>query len=328
MTVTELRNKLVNYAIQYVGCKQGDTRHQRVIDTFNLISPLPDGWKMTYTAAWCAAFTSACAHACGFDKIIPLSANCGVLVSRAKTMGCWVESDAYTPSAGDIIVYDWQDTGNPANNVGAPDHVGIVASVSGKTMKIVEGNYSTAHTCDYRVMTVNSRFIRGFIVPKYSTLASASEAAKKPSSPAKTSEVAISKTYRVISKKGMNVRVQPKVGTTIVGVMAFNSTFKATKKSGDWVYSPSMKGWVCAKDSTNTYLVEVTTQPYRKTFKVVTKAGSNIRSGPGTSYKKIGGLTSGKTFVATKQSGNWVYGPSLNGWVCVKDSKGTDLKEV
>lgn len=170
MTVTELRNKLVNYAIQYVGCKQGDTRHQRVIDTFNLISPLPDGWKMTYTAAWCAAFVSACAHACKFDSIFPLSANCGTMMTKAMKMGIWVEDDNYKPRPGDIIMYDWQDSG-VGDNKGAPDHVGIVAVTDGNVMKVVEGNYSTRHTCDYRVMSVGGRYIRGYIVPMYAKLA-------------------------------------------------------------------------------------------------------------------------------------------------------------
>lgn len=172
MTVTELRNKLVNYAIQYVGCKQGDTRHQRVIDTFNLISPLPDGWKMTYTAAWCAAFVSACAHACKFDSIFPLSANCGTMMTKAMKMGIWVEDDGYRPRPGDLIMYDWGDNG-AGDDKGAPDHVGIVVNCEGGNIKVVEGNYSTKHICSYRNIPVNGRYIRGFIVPMYAKLAGA-----------------------------------------------------------------------------------------------------------------------------------------------------------
>lgn len=324
-SVNELRQKLVSYAQSYLGAKQGDAKHKKIIDIFNSIKPYPDGWAMTYSAAWCAAFVTACAHACGFDSIIPESANCGVMMTKAMKMGIWVEDDNYSPRPGDLIMYDWQDSG-AGDDRGAPDHVGIVAANDGKVIRVIEGNFSTKHTCDYRVMSVGGRYIRGYIVPMYAKLATAEKPSTKPTP--KPSETAISKTYRVISKRGMNVRALPQVGATIVGVIAFNSTFKASKRSGNWVYSPSMKGWVCAKDSTNTYLVEVTTQPYRKTFKVVTKLGSNIRSGPGTNFRKIGGLTSGKTFVATKQSGNWVYGPSLNGWVCVRSGNSVYLKEI
>lgn len=171
MTVTELRNKLVKYACGYVGAKQGDTKHRKIIDIFNSINPSPDGWKMTYTAAWCAAFVSACAHACGFDSIIPESANCGVMMTKAMKMGIWVEDDNYKARPGDIVLYDWQDSGVGENKTGAPDHIGIVAVTDGNVMKVVEGNYSTRHTCDYRVMSVGGRYIRGYIVPMYAKLA-------------------------------------------------------------------------------------------------------------------------------------------------------------
>lgn len=170
MTVTELRNKLVRYAQSYLGAKQGDAKHKKIIDIFNSIKPLPDGWSMNYSAAWCAAFVSACAHACGFDSIIPESANCGVMMTKAMKMGIWVEDDNYKPRPGDIIMYDWQDSG-VGDNKGAPDHVGIVAVTDGNVMKVIEGNYSTRHTCDYRVMSVGGRYIRGYIVPMYAKLA-------------------------------------------------------------------------------------------------------------------------------------------------------------
>lgn len=324
-TVNELRSKLVNYAQGYLGAKQGDKKHKQIIDIFNTIKPHPDGWGMTYDAAWCAAFVSACAHACGFDSIIPESANCGTMLARAQKMGIWVEDDKYSPRPGDLIMYDWGDSG-VGDDRGAPDHVGIVAANDGKVIKVIEGNFSTKHTCDYRVMSVGGRYIRGYIVPMYAKLATGSTPSPAPAP--KPSETAISTTYRVVSKRGMNVRALPRVGATIVGVIAFNSTFKASKRSGNWVYSPSMKGWICEREGSTIYLTAVNASTYRQTFKVATKIGSNIRSGPGTNYKKIGGLTYGKTFVATKRSGDWVYGPSFNGWVCVRSGSSVYLKEV
>lgn len=169
-TATELRTKLVNYAKSYIGCKQGDAKHKRIIDIFNSINPLPDGWKMTYKASWCAAFTSACAHACNLDKIIPESANCGTLITKAKKMKCWNENDNYTPLPGDLILYDWRDTGI-GDNKGAPDHVGIVADVDKSVIRIIEGNKGNNHECAYRIMSVGGKYIRGYIVPKYESIA-------------------------------------------------------------------------------------------------------------------------------------------------------------
>lgn len=91
------------------------------------------------------------------------------MLVKAQKMGIWVEDDNYRPRPGDLIMYDWGDSG-VGDNKGAPDHVGIVADCDGKVMKVVEGNYSTKHTCDYRILSVGGRYIRGFIVPMYAKL--------------------------------------------------------------------------------------------------------------------------------------------------------------
>ena len=169
-TEKELRNKLVSTAAYYLGTKQNDAQHKAIIDIFNQVKP--DGWAMTYSAYWCAAFASACAiKAFGIDKAkkyFPLSANCGTIVSKAKKMGIWVENDAYTPKPGDWILYDWDDSGK-GDNVGGPDHVGIVENVVWSKMEIIEGNYSKA--VKERTLNVNGFYIRGFVTPKYSAMA-------------------------------------------------------------------------------------------------------------------------------------------------------------
>ena len=61
-------------------------------------------------------------------------------------------------------MYDWDDNGN-GDNTGWPDHVGIVTEVNGNTFKVIEGNKNDA--VEYRTMTVNGKFIRGYITPKF-----------------------------------------------------------------------------------------------------------------------------------------------------------------
>ena len=169
-TEQELRNKLVSTSAYYLGVKQGSAQHKAIIDIFNQVKP--DGWAMTYSAYWCAAFASACAiKAFGISqakKYFPLSANCGTIVSKAKSMGIWKESDAYVPNKGDWILYDWDDSGK-GDNVGGPDHVGIVEDVSRSKITVIEGNYSKA--VKERTLSVNGRYIRGFVIPKYSAMA-------------------------------------------------------------------------------------------------------------------------------------------------------------
>lgn len=170
-TEKELRSKVVDIAESYIGVKQGSAKHKALIDLFNKIKP--DGWSMTYSAAWCAAFASAIAiEAFGISKAkkyFPLSANCGTIVTKAKKMGIWVESDAYVPKYGDWILYDWDDSGK-GDNVGGPDHVGIVESVSKSKITVIEGNKGTSKAVGERVVPVNGRYIRGFVIPEYSAM--------------------------------------------------------------------------------------------------------------------------------------------------------------
>lgn len=120
--------------------------------------------KFTYTTAWCAAFVTAMAIKCGLTDIIPKECSCNKMIELFKKLGSWQESDAYTPKPGDIIFYDWEDSGY-SNNTGVSDHVGIVESVSGSTMTIIEGNYNDAVA--RRTLKVNGRYIRGYGIPKY-----------------------------------------------------------------------------------------------------------------------------------------------------------------
>ena len=165
-TESTVRAKAVSLADSYIGCVRGDSKHKKIIDTFNTVQP--DGWPMNYIAAWCATFVSAIAILLfGKDKAktyFPLSANCYNIIKRAKDKGIWVESDSYVPSPGDWIIYDWDDNG-VGEDVTGYDHVGIVKSVSGGKITVIEGNRNDK--CAYRTINVNGRYIRGFVHPNY-----------------------------------------------------------------------------------------------------------------------------------------------------------------
>lgn len=164
----ENREKLVSVAKSYMGASRGSTKHKNIIDAFNQIRP--DGWAMTYTAPWCAAFASACAiKTFGIEKArkyFPLSANCGTIISLAKKMGIWVEKDSYMPKVGDWILYDWGDNGK-GDNTGSPDHVGIVKSADKEIIVVIEGNKGLSESVGTRVIAYNGRYIRGFVTPNY-----------------------------------------------------------------------------------------------------------------------------------------------------------------
>lgn len=158
------RNAVVALAQSWIGKNEADGSHKSIIDIYNTYLPHPRGYKLQYSDAWCAGTVSALAIKLGYTDIIPVECSCYYMIEKAKTMGIWVENDAYTPKPADFILYDWDDSGS-GDNTGNPDHIGTVESVSGSTITVIEGNYSNA--VKRRTMQVNGKYIRGYITPKY-----------------------------------------------------------------------------------------------------------------------------------------------------------------
>lgn len=157
--------KLVAQARAWLGCKEADGSNKEIIDIYNGRKPLPRGYKLGYTEAWCAAFVSACAIKTGMADIIPQECGCGSMVRLFKQLDSWDESDARIPNPGDIIFFDWDDNGY-GDNTGFPGHVGIVEKVVGSTVMVIDGN-NKDDAVGRRTIEINGRFIRGYGVPKY-----------------------------------------------------------------------------------------------------------------------------------------------------------------
>ena len=157
MTEKELRQSYVNAAISYLGCKESNGSHKKIIDLYNSHKPLARNYAVKYTDSWCATFVSAMAIKTGLTDIIPTECGCGQMIQLFQKLGAWVENDTYRPSTGDVIFYDWDDNG-VGDDTGWPEHVGIVVSVSGNTIKVIEGNKSDS--VSYREIAVNGRYIR------------------------------------------------------------------------------------------------------------------------------------------------------------------------
>lgn len=263
MTVTEIRNKVVATAKGHIGCKEGSKEHKAIIDLFNTVKP--DGWKMTYTAAWCAAFaTEVIIEALGADKakkVAPMSANCDNMIKHAKGMGAWEESDNYKPKKADMVLYDWQDSGY-GDNKGGADHVGIVEKVSGDDITVIEGNYSDM--VKRRVIKRNGRYIRGYVTPLYSKIATKNTVKKKT-----TLEIA----KEVIDGKWGNGEER-----------------KKRLEGAGYNYSTVQK-------KVNEILGK------KDTVKLLTSA--NLRNGAGMSYSVLEHLKKGTEVQRIKSVGNW-----------------------
>lgn len=183
MTEAQIRAKVVETAAAWIGCKESDGSHKQIIDLYNSHTPRARGVKMSYTMPWCAAFASAVGIKCGLTDIMPTEISCSRLIALYKAIGRWQESDAHVPAAGDLILYDWGDSGN-GDNTGAPDHVGIVESVTDGVIRVIEGNKSDA--VGYRELEVNGRYIRGYCLPDYAS--KVTEDAHTEPEPEKTAE--------------------------------------------------------------------------------------------------------------------------------------------
>ena len=159
-------NEVVKQAQAWLGLNEYDRTHEGIIDIYNAHKPLARGYKVKYSDSWCATFCSAIAIKLRYTAIIPLECSCEQMIKKAVVMGIWQEKDSYTPSPGDFILYDWQDSG-VGDNKGYADHIGVVESVSGGKIFVIEGNYDNA--VKRRVLAVNGRYIRGYICPRYDT---------------------------------------------------------------------------------------------------------------------------------------------------------------
>lgn len=250
-------NTILDVARGWLGCKESNGSHKKIIDLYNNHKPLARGYKVKYTDSWCATFVSACAIKCGYTDIIPTECSCNQMINGFKKIGRWCEDDAHVPSTGDIIFYDWQDNGK-GDNRGSSDHVGIVEKVEGNTITVIEGNKNDAVA--RRTIKVNGRYIRGYGLPKYNAKVTNTSTAPTPSKPQTNTSNALG-TY-MITASDLKVRTGPGMKYRVKthneltkdakahdydkdGCINYGTRVTVSKFDGDWAKIPS--GWVAKR---------------------------------------------------------------------------------
>ena len=134
------RSVIVSTAQNFIGMSEADPEYKnKILEVYNQ-KPLPRGYALKPNDAWCAAFVSTVGILCGYDEIILKECSCQKMLEKYKKANRFIENDSYKPLPGDIIFYDWNDSGI-GDCTGAPDHVGIVEKIEGKYITIIEGNY-------------------------------------------------------------------------------------------------------------------------------------------------------------------------------------------
>ena len=162
--MSKTASEILKVAKSWIGKNEADGSFKYIIDLYNSHKPLARDYKVKYTDEWCATTISALSIHCGYTDIIPTECGCQRMIELFDKMGCWIEDENRVPNPGDIIFYDWEDTGK-GDDTGWADHVGIVEKVSGKTITLIEGNRNNAVA--RRTLMVNGKYIRGYAVPKY-----------------------------------------------------------------------------------------------------------------------------------------------------------------
>ena len=172
---------ILNIARGWLGRNEYDGSHRMIIDLYNSHAPLARSYKVKYTDQWCDTCLSAMFIKANAVDLIG-GTECGVEehVKKFKAAGIWIEDGAITPQAGDIIVYNWDDSTQP--NDGYSDHIGIVEVVNGKTITTIEGNYKDS--VSRRTIPIGYGYIRGYARPKYGMV----EEPEPVEEPAKTTD--------------------------------------------------------------------------------------------------------------------------------------------
>ena len=103
MNEKQVRQNVVSTARQYLGCKESDGSHKKIIDGYNAHKPLARGYAVKYTDAWCATFVSFVAIMLGYTDIIPTECGCEQQINLFKQKGRWQEDGTVKPEIADVI---------------------------------------------------------------------------------------------------------------------------------------------------------------------------------------------------------------------------------
>ena len=146
-----MKNKIINLAIEQLG---------------NNYATYCKDMGYSYRIEWCACFISWLAEKLGITDIIPVDMSCNSQIKKFKSMGVWHTDRNF--QSGDIIYYDWDNSGDA-------DHVGIIEKVNGMSLTVIEGNNGNFPNDRVRRREINSAssLIFGYARPKYPVKSSA-----------------------------------------------------------------------------------------------------------------------------------------------------------
>lgn len=172
-TMARTAESLLNVLRGWIGYSEKNGKFKSIIDIYNSHKPLARGYRVKYTDEWCDTTVSAAAIKAGMTDLIGTECGCEEHVKIFKKKGIWIEDGRITPKPGYIILYNWNQPSQP--NDGYSDHIGVVESVSGNMITVIEGNRGEAVA--RRKIPVGWGYIRGYAAPKYDSASSSTNRA-------------------------------------------------------------------------------------------------------------------------------------------------------
>lgn len=151
--------RIVEVAISQIGTAEpsGDDKYIRY---YNQLT----GSSFGLNVSWCAMFVTYCAREAGVPvSVIPNIASCSIGRQWFKNHGVWHSPKGFNPQAGDIMMLDWDLSGNC-------DHVGIVEKADKNNVYTIEGNTKGGRLVDgvrRKVYYKGYKCIAGYARPKY-----------------------------------------------------------------------------------------------------------------------------------------------------------------
>lgn len=154
---------VLSQARAMLGVSQYSQGHQRLINEYNSVVPVPVGYLVNADDDWCDVFVTTM-----FDRVSAshlIGRECGVErhIAIFKQLGIWIEDGSSVPRSGDIITFSWRTNSQPNNSWG--DHIGIVESVTNGVITTIEGNSN--RQVRRNTYPVGHGNIRRFARPKY-----------------------------------------------------------------------------------------------------------------------------------------------------------------
>lgn len=119
-----------------------------------------------------------------------------------------------------------------------------------------------------------------------------------------------------------NIRKNRGTKYKLVGTLRRGAKLTLYSYKNGWykIKSGKYKGYFISEKTLSKY------KPHIAKYKLLTTM--NVRSGYTKSTSVIKVLKAGSTVRSSKLRGNWIYAPAVKGWICIKDSSRTYLKEI